>query len=391
MKFLKGLALSFLGFLLVLSLSIFGSAFMINQTVLNPDFVVSEIDKLDVASLVDEITGEGLTQDGLAGEFRDALANTVTKFEPLVKEQVGNIIYPVYDYLLGRSQNLDLALILGDTILSPDFVASLLDELDMSSLIEGILIEQAGQEGLPEEFRVALTDAITDAKPLIKEQVGAAVGPLSDYLLGKSQRLNVVISLGPMVESLKDSLWEVFLESLPPELEGLPLAQLEPFFDAYFQELSGAIPSTFVIDESMLGAEIPAQMAEALATAEGRLAEARLYVGYFQLWFKVLIGFIVLLILGIVFLHRQVRGATRSIGVTFLVYAVPWYVGFFLFKSFATPQVVQIDMPASLQVWLLQLVDDFLAPLGTLCLGLLIAGVVLVIVSFVYKPRQSEF
>ncbi|MFC1974661.1 hypothetical protein ACFLVA_01450 [Chloroflexota bacterium] len=55
MKFLKGLALALLGFLLFLSLSIFGFAFQLNDTVLKPDFVVTELDKLDVSLLAKEV------------------------------------------------------------------------------------------------------------------------------------------------------------------------------------------------------------------------------------------------------------------------------------------------------------------------------------------------
>ena len=51
MNFLKGLALSLLSFLFLLSLSIFGLALTLNQTILNPDFTISEVDRLDIPSL----------------------------------------------------------------------------------------------------------------------------------------------------------------------------------------------------------------------------------------------------------------------------------------------------------------------------------------------------
>ena len=51
MKVLKGLALSLLGTLLFLSLAVFGLVLTINQTILNPDFVVSQVNKLDISSL----------------------------------------------------------------------------------------------------------------------------------------------------------------------------------------------------------------------------------------------------------------------------------------------------------------------------------------------------
>ena len=53
MKFLKGLAFFLLTFLLSLSLSVFGLVFMVNSTILNPDFITSELDRLDVSSVVE--------------------------------------------------------------------------------------------------------------------------------------------------------------------------------------------------------------------------------------------------------------------------------------------------------------------------------------------------
>jgi len=62
MKFLKGLALFILSSLLFLSLSIFGIVFMLNQTILNPDFVVSQVNKLDIASIAGDMLSEQITQ-----------------------------------------------------------------------------------------------------------------------------------------------------------------------------------------------------------------------------------------------------------------------------------------------------------------------------------------
>ncbi len=62
MKLAKGLALSLLGFLLFLSLSTFGLVFTLNSTILNPDFVVQELDKLDVYSLTSEFLDEQMLQ-----------------------------------------------------------------------------------------------------------------------------------------------------------------------------------------------------------------------------------------------------------------------------------------------------------------------------------------
>jgi hypothetical protein len=149
------------------------------------------------------------------------------------------------------------------------------------------------------------------------------------------------------------------------------------------------------IAEALAGAEGGLEqgrqgIAEALAEAEEALTQARQYVGYFQLGYKALIGFIVLVILGIILINRQVRSTTRRIGTTFLVIGAFSFAEIFLANRFAWPQMAQLDIPAHLQTWMLQLFNDFLAPLQMFSIGLLAAGVVLLIVSFVYKPRQPS-
>ena len=210
MNFLKGLALSLLSFLLFLSLTAFGLAFMLHSTLLTPDFVVAQVDKLDISSLAETVTTDGTPQEGLSGALNIALIDTITASEPLVKEQVSAAIYPVYNYLLGKSPNLDLARTLKDTILNPDFAASLIDELDMSLLMGGFISEQITErlpvEELPEGISAALDDAVNETvielEPWMKEQATMATDPVFDYLLGESQGFKVVIPMDDTIPSL---------------------------------------------------------------------------------------------------------------------------------------------------------------------------------------------
>ena len=370
----------------------FGLALTLNQTILNPDFIVSEVDRLDISSLAEEFLSEEIPQEELPEELRIVLVDTITKLEPIVKEQISATIYPVFDYLLGKSQSPNLAVTLSNTILNADFVVYLLDEIDMSSLAEEFLIEEVIEE-IPEEMEYLakyMDDIVAELEPWIKEQVSIAADPVFDYLLGESQSLNVVIPLEPVMESLENTLREAFLESPPADLADLPQAELEQYFDEYFQELTEPIPSTFEINETLLGTEVPAEIAEALAEAEGALKQARQYVGYFQLGYKILIGFILLLILGIVLINRQVKSATRGIGIPFLTCGVFGYISTFVITRVAETRLTQLDIPTWLQTWFPQFLDDFLAPLEIFSIGLMIAGIALIIVSFVYKPRQPS-
>ncbi len=297
MKLVKGLALSLLNLLLFLSLSIFGLARTLNNTILNPDFVVSEVDRLDISSLAKEFISEQIPPEG-------------------------------------------------------ELMAEVLD------------------------------DTITDLEPWIKEQVNAGIYSSYDYLMGRSQSLSLVISLEPLRDSLKSNLGEAVLRSPPPELAGVPPAVIELYISQYIDEIltNLQIPPTFEFNESSLSPEVLAQ-----------LEQVKQAIGYFQAGYKALIGFILLLILGIILINRQVKGASRGIGITFLTCGAIGYLETLAAKYFAGTQLAQLDIPSQLQVWLPQLVDDFLVPLEMFSIGLLAGGVALIIVSFLYKPRQPSF
>lgn len=112
MKFLKGLALAILGLLLSLSLIVFGFTLTINQTALNPDFVASQVDSLDIPSLAEEVLREQIPQgqEYMSEVVALAATDTIAEQELWIKQQARSGIYALYDYLEGRSQHLSLAI-----------------------------------------------------------------------------------------------------------------------------------------------------------------------------------------------------------------------------------------------------------------------------------------
>ena len=476
MKILKGVLLSLFGFLLFLSLSIFSLAFTLNSTILDPEFITSELDKLDISATVAELFSEPTPGEEFPEEFRTALLNTITSLEPSVKAQISATIESVYDYLLGKKEEPELALTLRSTILTADFLASVIDAADVSSLAAGFLSKQLTEqipEGMASIVEGLLDDVITELEPTVKAELTAAADPILDYILGQSPSLRVVIPLEPIKEKLKDALSENLAELspqavepffkefviaqvsqvIPPEMAHLAEAavtdqwvkeqtntaiipilnyiggksqsldvviSLEPIvnelkaqglvteipstlainesllganlpaqIDELSQGLTAAIPETFVIDESMIGTDLPAQIAEALAQAEEALVTAKQYIGYFQLGYQLLIGLMLLLTLGIILISRQVKDITRRLGIPCLTYGALWYAGILVGKYIAQPAIQQLELSPSLQAWLSGLLDSSTRPLEMLSLGLLVVGVILVIISFIYKPRQS--
>jgi len=301
MNFLKGLAISLLSFILFLSLGVFGTVYMLNNTLLNPDFVSAQVDRLDISSLAREV----------------------------IEPQVSGQLTPETEFL--------------------------------------------------EE---AIYSTIADSEPWIKEQVNAAVYSGYDYFLGKTERLSMIISLEPLKESLRDSLRQAFMQDIPPELSSLPPAQLEQYFDEYYRQFSAQIPSEFTVDESQISPEVMAQ-----------IMQARQYIGYAQTYYYPLIGFMVLLVVLIILLHRSVKGATRGLGITFLIYGILEFAGVFATKNFLPANLPLPDIPPSLQSWLTGFIVDFVAPLQTFGIGLMAVGAALIIVSIVYprlRPVEEE-
>jgi len=289
MKFLRGLAVSLLSLLLFASLSIFSLVFTLNSTVLNPDFLVSQLNRLDLSSLTGEMLSEQIPQEQ---EFMaEVIEDTVAELEPWVKEQAGVIIY----------------------------------------------------SGL-------------------------------DYFRGESQSLNVIISLEPVRESLKNNIRKAVLESPPPELAGMPPVILLEYVDDFYEEISQGIPETFELNESLWGVQ-NAQVVE----------QVRKAISYFQPGFYGLIGFMVLLILGMFLISRQIKDTSRSLGITLLTYGAIGYAGIFVANKFTPTFLEQPGLPSSIQAWIPQFLREFYAPLEGLSLGIAIAGVVLIIVSVIYR------
>lgn len=178
---MKGFAVGFLNFLLAISIAVLGLTFMINTTILNPDFVMSELDKFDVSSLVKEQLGSTFIEQ-IPQQVRpwaqDAIDATLD--DPRFKEQMKNVIVSAYDYIKGDTENLTLAIQTGPMVTI--FIDNLLEEIRQSPPpelagvpIEAIepLVEQFVTPMLPSEIDVAdFFPQITGILQQVRQYVG---------------------------------------------------------------------------------------------------------------------------------------------------------------------------------------------------------------------------
>jgi hypothetical protein len=399
MRGLKIAGLVILSFILFISLIVFGLAFSLNRTVLNPDFVIAESDKLEIASLAGEAMSQAF-QVELSEEDLDSLTETITTLEPHLKDELNTIVYSVYEYLHGEREDPGLANLLGLTLLSSDSIVAVIDAMDgpqLARIFLGEFEEEIAQEfPLPEEAFPHLVDGIeellTDLEPWIKEQVEYAAGPIADYLAGEVESFSVTISLEPLRDGLRGMLLEVFLDFPPDELEGLPPEELEQAFDTFWDESSEEmIPATFQIDETVIGGDAHLQIASFTSTAETVLSQVRKYVGYVRLAYILSIVVSALLIAGIVLIYRNVKGSTRTLGIVFLASGLVVLVVALTGKNIGGGLMLRamLATPLQLQAWASQVLVDLLAPLRWLGIGFIAGGIALLVVSFVYKPSQT--
>ncbi len=75
-------------------------AFTLNSTILNPQFAVNEVEKLDIAAAAHEILEEQLPPDNI---YFSAIDKTLDDVEPWMRQQLNEAIFTGYDYLLGRN------------------------------------------------------------------------------------------------------------------------------------------------------------------------------------------------------------------------------------------------------------------------------------------------
>lgn len=398
MKVLKGLLLSFLGFLLGLCLAVFGLAYTVHSTVLNPAFLRTEINELDISGLVRDLAVQGSNQTAANGgiseqEMITALSDTVTRMEPMLKERVTAVTDSIYEYLLGKKPNPELAATLRGTILKADFLIAVIDSIDLTPVIRQVLSEQlsTAPSGYQNDVDAAVTRVVADIKPAVKQQIDAAADPMLDYLVGKTDNFSITINVAQLKSSLKTALHDIVFANPPPELAAVPAAQREIIFNQLFDNFAGGLGTSIQLDQAILGPDARTGLIDGIRQAEDGLTKARQYVAWFQLGYTLLIVLTLVLIAAIVLVYREVRGSTRYLSIVFLIYGLLELAGVLVIRYFAGNKMPDAltDVPASVQIWVTNLVDRLLAPTMTYSIVLLIAGAILLIVSFVYTKQNQ--
>jgi hypothetical protein len=361
MNALKRAGTGVLSFLLLISLSVFGSMFLIHNTLLDPDFVTAQVDKVDMTALAhdlaDDLISERLPQE--AEFLKEAIYEVIADQEPWLKEQLRNAVSPSYNFLLGKSDRLEINIPLDE--LKVNVRDSLWQTLqtflahNASSIPQGLLmpyIDEHYEEIIP----------LIPPQYLPPGMVGLTGQELKHYL-------------DTHYDEVTDTLQTAFLL---PGISGLILEKIQPYFDRYYSDFVADFPGTQSITEN----DIPADTMDDLQLA-------RKSIGYFYIGYYALMAFMILLVAGIILINRNIKEITRALGIVFLIFGVAEFAGALFLRYFDFIRFIP-DLPSSLRDWLPGVIKDSLLPLQWFSLCILILGAALIAVFIVYKPRKVQ-
>ncbi len=381
---------------------------MASDTFLNEEFLTDLLAAVDVAVVVEAT----LEHDNIDEDLLNSLLDTVSEIEPELKEQVVAASDAIFDYVLAETDSIDLKQTLRDTLLSTDFTTSLVDNLDISPITSEIIEDEiSGIVPVDLDFITdELDDVVAVIEPALKEALYDNTDDILDYLLGDTYTLDVAISLEPLRDDLKDALRQTVLDNLPQEWEGLSQGEIDQRVDDFLTDAMDAIPETIELDEELFGTELPEDINDTLTEVEDTLTEIREeideqvseiednleeyrgYLGWFITGYWLLIVVILVLILAIIAIYHQVKGASLHIGIMFLIVGIIECVAVFVGRGIASRLIAeQEDIPAAIQHLPDMLITDVTSPLAALSIGLIVLGIVLIAASILYPGlRPAE-
>ena len=120
-----------------------------------------------------------------------------------LKRKPGNALDSVYDYLLGKKDNPELAATLRSTLLSDRFTFTLVDNLDIAMLLSETITDKLENQGITphlEPLLDRLDPILIKAEPQLKTQLKAAMPSILDYVLGMTDSFTASFNLNAVVD-----------------------------------------------------------------------------------------------------------------------------------------------------------------------------------------------
>jgi hypothetical protein len=285
-------------------------------------------------------------------------------------------------------------------------------------------------------------NVISAQEPWIKTQLKAAVNTTYDYFLNKTNTFSVTINLADLKTSLVNSFWQEYTtylgaqlagksdvqitaylqdiirqipqDILPPNLLLLPPSERNDYVEQYLRSMAGVapkpgaplidpftassvnqyvnnyivdyvndIPNSFTIDESDIGSD-----------TLHSFQDIRRGIGYFQTYYIWLIVALVVLVILIFLVNWDFKIAARVLGIELLIIGVIDLIGIILMRTLPWmdwgSSILHTDIPASLSTWMQGLINDVTAVALPLAIGIMVAGIALLVASFIIPAKEKE-
>ena len=357
MGFLKGLGTVVCCIILFLALTVFSVAFLINSTVLNADFMNSQIDKLDFTAIAGDVIDEQFLQEiPQDAEFLSGVALKIIEAqEPLVKEQIHAGVKSAYSYLLEKDSELNITVSLVE--IKRNLKASIWDAAVayLHEQLAGMSVEQAN---------LYVAD--------MAAQIPAEVIPAELALLPADLRDTVI------QQYLLELGGQGFFDSQSLGLDSLFEGQAKTAFEGYIDSYIDEIPDTYTLDENSIGQGVL-----------DSLRQAKDVVNYFQTAYFWLIV-IMVVVAGLIFLINwsNVRASLRALGIDLLIFGILDLAGILIVRNMQLQQYLP-DTSSSIQSWINGLYHDITGIMLWFSIGVLVVGAVLLALSFVVKRREA--
>ena len=192
--------------------------------------------------------------------------------------------------------------------------------------------------------------------------------------------MNFSISLEPVKTNLKDALSADLQKSPPAQVNGIPFSSIPSTTvqKTLNQYVDGSLPPSIDVNSSTFNRDN-------LNTIQA----IRQDIGYYQSYWLLLIPLIILLAIAIILLEHNVKESLRSIGINLLFFALFGLAIDVLLDRFVTPSYSIPGLPASLNTWVMNLMDDMMAPLNTFTIAVAIVGGFLFVASFFIKKKAE--
>jgi hypothetical protein len=301
---------------------------------------------------------------------------------------------------------LSLVLSFQGTLLDPEFVTAELQKLDMPTVASELLGGQSSDKitaflnKIPtDEIPVSLAElsqeqiygaesieaTVRELWPVLGKEVNEAVSNVYKYFLGEQQNLEVVIPLDEVRSTLEDNLKKEVLKSPPDELESAPREQIQSYAERVFLEEFEHVPDALRLSSDTVVKNLSLSFHEIRAVT--------VFIPKIPV---ILLGFIILLAIGVIIANRNFKLIFWNLGITLVVSTLLGQLYILSLKELGN-RVTSLTLLPAFNLWVIEVATDVLIFLNgifefTLYLGIGMVAVSLLVMlgQRLFKPRLAN-